>query len=96
MGSPEQRGAGLSRAIHHPEIGGNVVLYNVVAHRYTYEMEQELTGVANRGVRVHFTPCYVPICRSIGKSGSQTQVTDRSRSTNGNIITRKPPENHSG
>jgi N-acetyl-gamma-glutamyl-phosphate reductase len=58
-------GAEFSRAIHHPEIGGNVVLYNVVGHRHTYEMEQELTGVANRGVHVHFTPCYVPIVRGI-------------------------------
>jgi N-acetyl-gamma-glutamyl-phosphate reductase common form len=58
-------GAEFSRAIHHPEIGGNVVLYNVVGHRHTYEMEQELTGVAHRDVRVHFTPCYVPIVRGI-------------------------------
>jgi N-acetyl-gamma-glutamylphosphate reductase len=58
-------GAEFSRAMHHPEIGGNVVLYNVVGHRHTYEMEQELTGVANRRVRVHFTPCYVPIVRGI-------------------------------
>jgi N-acetyl-gamma-glutamyl-phosphate reductase common form len=58
-------GAEFSRAIHHPEIGGNVVLYNVVGHRHTYEMEQELTGIANRGVHVHFTPCYVPIVRGI-------------------------------
>jgi N-acetyl-gamma-glutamyl-phosphate reductase len=58
-------GAEFSRAIHHPEIGGNVVLYNVAGHRHTYEMEQELTGVAHRDVRVHFTPCYVPIVRGI-------------------------------
>ena len=58
-------GAEFSRAIHHPEIGGNVVLYNVVGHRHTYEMEQELTGVARRRVHVHFTPCYVPIVRGI-------------------------------
>jgi N-acetyl-gamma-glutamyl-phosphate reductase len=58
-------GAEFSRAIHHPEIGGNVVLYNVVGHRHTYEMEQELTGVAHCEVRVHFTPCYVPIVRGI-------------------------------
>jgi N-acetyl-gamma-glutamyl-phosphate reductase common form len=58
-------GAEFSRAIHHPEIGGNVVLYNVVGHRHTYEMEQELSGVANQRVRVHFTPCYVPIVRGI-------------------------------
>src|SRR5262245_1715688 len=58
-------GAEFSRPIHHPEIGGNVVLYNVVGHRHTYEMEQELRGVAHQGVRVHFTPCYVPIVRGI-------------------------------
>jgi N-acetyl-gamma-glutamyl-phosphate reductase common form len=58
-------GAEFSRAIHHPEIGGNVVLYNVVGHRHTYEMEQELSSVADQGVRVHFTPCYVPIIRGI-------------------------------
>ena len=58
-------GAEFSRAIHHPEIGGNVVLYNVVGHRHTYEMEQELCSVATREVRVHFTPCYIPIVRGI-------------------------------
>jgi N-acetyl-gamma-glutamyl-phosphate reductase common form len=58
-------GAEFSRAIHHPEIGGNVVLYNVVGHRHTYEMEQELRSVATREVRVHFTPCYIPIVRGI-------------------------------
>ena len=58
-------GADLSRAIHHPEIGNNVVLYNVVGHRHTFEMEQELSAVAKRPVCVHFTPCYVPIVRGI-------------------------------
>jgi N-acetyl-gamma-glutamyl-phosphate reductase len=58
-------GADLSRAIHHPEIGNNVVLYNVVGHRHTYEMEQELAAVAQRPVRVHFTPSYIPIVRGI-------------------------------
>ena len=28
-------------------------------------MEQELTGVAHHKVRVHFTPCYIPIVRGI-------------------------------
>jgi N-acetyl-gamma-glutamyl-phosphate reductase len=58
-------GADLSRAIHHPEIGNNVVLYNVVGHRHTHEMEQELTALAGKAVRVHFTPCYIPIVRGI-------------------------------
>jgi N-acetyl-gamma-glutamyl-phosphate reductase common form len=58
-------GADFSRAIHHPEIGSNVVLYNVVGHRHTYEVEQELATIANRPVRVHFTPGYIPIVRGI-------------------------------
>lgn len=58
-------GADLSRAIHHAEIGNNVVLYNVVGHRHTCEIEQELGAIAKRPVRVHFTPCYIPIVRGI-------------------------------
>lgn len=58
-------GAGPARAAHHPEIGDNLVPYNVVGHRHTHEMEQELAAVANRAVRIHFTPVYVPIVRGI-------------------------------
>jgi N-acetyl-gamma-glutamyl-phosphate reductase len=58
-------GADLSRAAHHPEIASNLVPYNVVGHRHTYEMEQELSALAGRPVCVHFTPTYVPIVRGI-------------------------------
>jgi N-acetyl-gamma-glutamyl-phosphate reductase common form len=58
-------GAELHRAAHHPEIGGNLVPYNVVGHRHTFEMEQELGALAGAPVRVHFTPTYVPIVRGI-------------------------------
>ena len=58
-------GAELHRAAHHPEIGGNLVAYNVVGHRHTLEMEQELGAVAGRPLRIHFTPVYVPIVRGI-------------------------------
>ena len=58
-------GAELSRAIHHPEIGNNVVAYNAVGHRHTFEMEQELGWLAQSAVRLHFTPIYVPITRGI-------------------------------
>src|SRR5919108_1783731 len=47
-------GAELHRAAHHPEIGNNLVPYNVVGHRHTFEMEQELGLVAGRKVSVHF------------------------------------------
>lgn len=58
-------GTELSRAAHHPEIGNNLVPYNVVGHRHSYEMEQELSLLAGRYVSVHFTPVYVPIVRGI-------------------------------
>ena len=58
-------GAGLARPAHHPEIGNNIVPYNVVDHRHTYEMEQELSLLAKQKICVHFTPVYVPITRGI-------------------------------
>lgn len=60
-------GAELDRALHHPEIGEGLVAYNVVGHRHTFEMEQELGGLVSGtgGVRVHFTPIYVPIVRGV-------------------------------
>lgn len=58
-------GAETDRAIHHPEIGNNLVPYNVVDHRHTYEIEQELSLIGNTKVSVHFTTTYVPITRGI-------------------------------
>lgn len=58
-------GTELSRAAHHPEIGNNLVPYNVVDHRHSYEIEQELSALVEDAVRVHFTPVYAPITRGI-------------------------------
>ncbi len=58
-------GADPSRAAHHPEIGNNLVPYNVVGHRHTFEIEQELSLLTDEEVRVHFTPVYAPITRGI-------------------------------
>jgi N-acetyl-gamma-glutamyl-phosphate reductase len=58
-------GAEPDLPIHHPEIGNNVVPYNVVDHRHTYEIEQELGAIAGSTVTVHFTTTYVPITRGI-------------------------------
>lgn len=58
-------GAELSRAAHHPEIANNLVPYNVVGHRHSVEMEQELSALVDDVVQVHFTPVYVPITRGI-------------------------------
>jgi len=52
-------------ATHHSEIGNSVFPYNVVDHRHTYEIEQELTAVAGAAVTVHFTPYYCPFTRGI-------------------------------
>lgn len=58
-------GAELDRTMHHPEIGNNLVPYNVVDHRHTYEIEQELGKLAGESVSVHFSAVYVPIVRGI-------------------------------
>jgi len=58
-------GAELARAAHHPEIGNNLVPYNAVGHRHTFEMEQELAKLTQQPVSVHFTPIYAPITRGI-------------------------------
>ncbi len=58
-------GAELTRHAHHAEIGNNLIPYNVVNHRHTFEMEQELSILAGKDVCVHFTPMYVPIVRGI-------------------------------
>lgn len=58
-------GAETDRPIHHPEIGNNLVPYNVVNHRHTYEIEQELGLLSDHPVSIHFTTTYVPITRGI-------------------------------
>ncbi|MBN2533729.1 MAG: N-acetyl-gamma-glutamyl-phosphate reductase [Spirochaetales bacterium] len=50
---------------HHPEIANNIVPYNVIDHRHTYEIEQELQNLSDSRAIVHFTSCYVPITRGI-------------------------------
>lgn len=52
-------------ATHHSEIGNSVFPYNVVDHRHTYEIEQELSDLAGCAVTVHFTPYYCPFSRGI-------------------------------
>ena len=52
-------------ATHHSEIGNSTFAYNVVDHRHTYEVEQELSAAAGAAVTVHFTPYYAPFSRGI-------------------------------
>ncbi len=58
-------GADPSTPTHHSEIGNAIFPYNVVEHRHTYEIEQELSGLAGAPVSVHFTPYYCPFTRGI-------------------------------
>ncbi len=60
-------GAGAEPVVptHHSEIGNSAFPYNVVDHRHTYEIEQELTDVAGAPVTIHFTPYYCPFSRGI-------------------------------
>lgn len=60
-------GAGAEPSVptHHSEIGNSAFPYNVVDHRHTAEIEQELSGVAGTPVTVHFTPYYCPFSRGI-------------------------------
>lgn len=58
-------GAEPDKALHHPEIGNNILPYNVIDHRHIYEMEQELARFSGEEVRIHFSPAYGPITRGI-------------------------------
>jgi N-acetyl-gamma-glutamyl-phosphate reductase len=74
-------GAGAEPVVptHHSEVGNSTFPYNAVDHRHTYEIEQELSGVAGREVTVHFTPYYCPFTRGIlaGCHGFLTRKTGR-------------------
>lgn len=59
-------GRSLSLTTHFAEVGEGVRAYKVAGtHRHTVEMEQELSAVAGRGVRVMFTPHLIPMTRGI-------------------------------
>ena len=60
-------GAGddLDLALHHPELDNNILPYNVVNHRHSYEIEQELSLLYGGKVVINFSSCYVPISRGI-------------------------------
>jgi len=50
---------------HHSEVGNSIIPYNVVKHRHSYEIEQELGELARRPVTIHFSCCYAPFVRGI-------------------------------
>lgn len=73
-------GRGLSLATHFCEANEGFKAYKVAEHRHTPEMEQELSLVAGREIRVSFTPHLVPMNRGILSTIYGTlreEVTDR-------------------
>ncbi|MDR7419427.1 MAG: N-acetyl-gamma-glutamyl-phosphate reductase [Armatimonadota bacterium] len=58
-------GRGVSLGTHFAEVNENVKPYNVVGHRHTPEIEQEVARLAGRPVAVVFTPHLIPMTRGI-------------------------------
>jgi N-acetyl-gamma-glutamyl-phosphate reductase len=47
------------------EVNEGFRAYSIASHRHTPEIEQELTGVAGKNIRVNFTPHLLPVDRGI-------------------------------
>ncbi len=58
-------GAAPGEVTHHPLCGANIRAYAVTTHRHGPEIDQELSKLAGRKVRAHFTPHLIPIVRGI-------------------------------
>ncbi len=58
-------GAAPGEVTHHPVIGANILAYAATTHRHSPEIDQELSKLAGRKVKAHFTPHLIPIVRGI-------------------------------
>ncbi len=58
-------GRGLSLSSHFPECNENVKAYSVAAHKHTPEMEQEMSKLAGKEIKISFTPHLIPMTRGI-------------------------------
>ena len=58
-------GRGAKLATSFCEAGEGFKPYSVTGHRHIPEMEQELTKIANRSVKVRFTPHLIPVSRGM-------------------------------
>lgn len=58
-------GRGVSLATHFCEVNDSFKAYKVAQHRHTPEMEQELSLIAGKDIRISFTPHLVPMNRGI-------------------------------
>jgi N-acetyl-gamma-glutamyl-phosphate/LysW-gamma-L-alpha-aminoadipyl-6-phosphate reductase len=52
-------------AAHHPERFGSLRPYNVVGHRHTVEIEQEISKFSEKEIRIAFTPHAINMARGI-------------------------------
>ncbi|HOV85319.1 MAG TPA: N-acetyl-gamma-glutamyl-phosphate reductase [Syntrophobacteraceae bacterium] len=58
-------GRGVSLGVHFCEVQEGFKAYKVAEHRHRPEMEQELSRIAGKPVRITFTPHLVPMTRGI-------------------------------
>lgn len=58
-------GRALSSSLHFPECAENVRAYNVGKHRHTPEIEEQLSFLAKKKVKIVFTPHLLPTIRGI-------------------------------
>jgi len=58
-------GAAPSDITHHPTCGASMCAYAATTHRHGPEIDQELSKLAGREVKAHFTPHLIPITRGI-------------------------------
>ena len=54
-----------SMVAHYPECNENVKAYSIATHRHTPEMEQELSKLAKKEIKISFTPHLLPMNRGI-------------------------------
>lgn len=60
-------GAGVvpSEVTHHPTCGASMRAYAATTHRHAPEIDQELSKLAGRKVKAHFTPHLIPLVRGM-------------------------------
>ncbi len=58
-------GAAPGEITHHPITGANIRAYAATTHRHAPEIDQELSKLAGRKIKAHFTPHLIPIVRGI-------------------------------
>lgn len=58
-------GRGLNLVTHFPECNESVQAYNIGKHRHTPEIEEQLSILAQKKIKVSFTPHLIPMSRGI-------------------------------